>query len=80
MSWGTKVKIAVIGSGISGLTSAYVLSSEHEVHLFESENRLGGHTHTHDIEVASGKYLVDTGFIVHNDRNYPNFLKLMTKL
>jgi predicted NAD/FAD-binding protein len=80
MFWGKKVKIAVIGSGISGLTSANVLSSEHEVHLFESENRLGGHTHTHDIEVASGKYLVDTGFIVHNDRNYPNFLKLMTKL
>ena len=74
------MKIAIIGSGISGLTSAYVLSRQHEVHLFEAENRLGGHTHTHEIEVASGKYLVDTGFIVHNDRNYPNFLKLMQQL
>ena len=74
------MKIAVIGSGISGLTSAYVLSQKHEIHLFESEKRLGGHTHTHDIEVASGRYMVDTGFIVHNNRNYPHFVKLMEKL
>ncbi len=74
------MKIAVIGSGISGLVAAYVLSKEHEVHLFESEDRLGGHTHTHDIKVASGTYQVDTGFIVHNDRNYPNFVKLMNEL
>lgn len=74
------MKIAVIGSGISGLVSAHVLAEKHEVHLFEAENRLGGHTHTHEVEVASGKYNVDTGFIVHNDRNYPNFVKLMNKL
>ena len=74
------MKIAVIGSGISGLVSAHVLADKHEVHLFEAENRLGGHTHTHEVEVASGKYNVDTGFIVHNDRNYPNFVKLMNKL
>jgi predicted NAD/FAD-binding protein len=74
------LKIAVIGSGISGLVSAHVLADKHEVHLFEAENRLGGHTHTHEVEVASGKYNVDTGFIVHNDRNYPNFVKLMSKL
>ncbi len=74
------MKIAVIGSGISGLVSAHVLADKHEVHLFEAENRLGGHTHTHEVEVASGKYNVDTGFIVHNDRNYPNFVKLMSKL
>jgi predicted NAD/FAD-binding protein len=74
------LKIAVIGSGISGLVSAHVLADKHEVHLFEAENRLGGHTHTHEVEVASGKYNVDTGFIVHNDRNYPNFVKLMEKL
>jgi predicted NAD/FAD-binding protein len=74
------LKIAVIGSGISGLVSAHVLAEKHEVHLFEAENRLGGHTHTHEVEVASGKYNVDTGFIVHNDRNYPNFVKLMNKL
>lgn len=74
------MKIAVIGSGISGMVSGHVLAKEHEVHLFEASSRLGGHTHTHDIEVTSGKYAIDTGFIVHNDRNYPNFLKLMAKL
>ena len=74
------MKIAVVGSGISGLVAAHVLARKHEVHLFESENRLGGHTHTHSIEVPSGTYQVDTGFIVHNDRNYPNFVKLMNQL
>jgi predicted NAD/FAD-binding protein len=74
------VKIAVIGSGISGLVAAHVLARKHDVHLYESEDRLGGHTHTHAIEVASGTYQVDTGFIVHNDRNYPNFVKLMGQL
>jgi uncharacterized protein len=74
------VKIAVIGSGISGMVSAHVLSKAHEVHLFEAAPRLGGHTHTHEVEVKSGKYNVDTGFIVHNDRNYPNFVKLMQQL
>ena len=75
------MKVAIIGSGISGMVSGHVLATGgHEVHLFESESRLGGHTHTHEVEVKSGKYLVDTGFIVHNDRNYPNFVKLMNKL
>lgn len=74
------MKIAVIGSGISGLVAAYVMSKEHEVHLFEADSRLGGHTHTHDIKVESGTYQIDTGFIVHNDRNYPNFVKLMNQL
>jgi len=74
------MKIAVIGSGISGMVSGHVLAQKHEVHLFEASSRLGGHTHTHEIEVPSGKYAIDTGFIVHNDRNYPHFLKLMTKL
>jgi predicted NAD/FAD-binding protein len=75
-----KTKIAVVGSGISGLTCAYLLSKDYEVHLFESESRLGGHTHTHDIETKSGKYKIDTGFIVCNDRNYPNFMKLLDKI
>ena len=74
------MKIAVIGSGISGLVAAHVLARKHDVHLFESEDRLGGHTHTHSIEVPSGTYQVDTGFIVHNDRNYPDFVKLMNQL
>lgn len=74
------MKIAVVGSGISGLTSAHLLAPHHEVHLFEAESRLGGHTHTHKLVTGSGSYKVDTGFIVFNDRNYPNFTKLMNKL
>ena len=48
--------------------------------MFEADGRLGGHTHTHEVEVDSGKYRVDTGFIVHNTKNYPNFIRLMKKL
>jgi len=73
-------KIAVIGSGISGLASAHFLSSHHDITLFEKDSRLGGHTHTVDVEVESGRYAVDTGFIVCNDRNYPHFMGLMDKL
>jgi uncharacterized protein len=74
------MKIAVIGSGISGMASAHILARNHEVHLFESATRLGGHTDTHQVEVASGRYRVDTGFIVFNNKNYPNFIKLMDQL
>lgn len=74
------MKIAIVGSGISGMTSGYLLSRGHEVHLFEANNRIGGHTNTIDVEVHSGRYAIDTGFIVHNTKNYPNFLRLMTQL
>jgi predicted NAD/FAD-binding protein len=73
-------RIAVIGSGISGLSAAYYLSRKHEVHVFESDNRLGGHTHTVMVESAGGPLPVDTGFIVHNDRTYPNFCRLIEEL
>jgi predicted NAD/FAD-binding protein len=73
-------RIAVIGSGISGLSAAYYLSRKHEVHVFESDNRLGGHTHTVMVESAGGPIPVDTGFIVHNDRTYPNFCRLLEEL
>ena len=73
-------RIAVIGSGIAGLTAAYYLSRRYEVHLFERDDRLGGHTHTVMVESEGGQIPVDTGFIVHNDRNYPNFCKLMSEL
>jgi len=76
----SKNKIAVIGSGISGLTAAYLLSKKHEVHLFEANSKLGGHTNTLDVEVASGKYAIDTGFIVFNNWTYPNFIELMNQL
>lgn len=73
-------RIAVIGSGISGLSAAYYLSRRHEVHVFERDNRLGGHTHTVMVESDHGPIPVDTGFIVHNDRTYPNFRRLMDEL
>ena len=75
-----KQRIAIIGSGISGLTTAYLLHKSHEITLFEANDYIGGHTHT--VKVAQGEqsYDIDAGFIVCNDRNYPNFLKLMDKL
>lgn len=71
------MKIAVIGSGVSGLVCAHLLSKRHEVHVFEAADYIGGHTHTVDVNVRSGRYAVDTGFIVFNDWTYPNFIKLM---
>lgn len=72
--------IAVIGSGISGLAAAYYLSRKHEVSLFEREERIGGHTHTVTVESSRGPLRVDTGFIVHNDRTYPNLIRLLEEL
>lgn len=74
------MKIAIVGSGVSGMTCAHFLSKKHDVHLFEADHRIGGHTHTVKVETVSGKYNIDTGFIVFNDRNYPHFTKLMEEL
>ena len=74
------MKIAVIGSGIAGNVAAYHLSREHDITVFEAASHVGGHTHTHDIEHEDQTVAVDTGFIVCNDRNYPNFLALMSEL
>jgi predicted NAD/FAD-binding protein len=73
-------RIAIVGSGISGLAAAYYLSRKHEVSLFEKDQRLGGHTHTVTVESSRGPIAVDTGFIVHNDRTYPGFVRLMAEL
>jgi uncharacterized protein len=74
--------IAVIGSGISGLTAAYVLTKAgRRVTLFEADSRLGGHTHSHDVDDGSGPTLtVDTGFIVYNERTYPLLTRLFAEL
>jgi predicted NAD/FAD-binding protein len=74
-------RIAVIGSGVAGLTAAYILQTQGEVTLFEAADRLGGHAHTHDLVDAAGHDVqVDTGFIVHNRRTYPNLLRLFDEL
>ena len=75
-----KKKIAIIGSGISGLTCAYLLNRDHEVHLFEANDYFGGHTQTTDVYVDGTTYPVNTGFIVFNDWTYPNFIELMRQL
>lgn len=74
------MKIAIIGSGISGLTTAWYLRHQHHITLFEANDYVGGHTATVDVEVGSGQYAIDTGFIVFNDRTYPNFEQLLTEL
>lgn len=74
------MKIAIIGSGISGLTAAYYLSKHHEVGVFESADRIGGHTATVDVSHGGRDYAIDTGFIVFNDWTYPNFIELMDEL
>ncbi|MGK0442006.1 MAG: putative NAD/FAD-binding protein [Pseudohongiellaceae bacterium] len=79
MSYQSK-KIAIIGSGISGQSAGYLLSQKHQVTLFEANDYLGGHTATVDVEVAGKCLAIDTGFIVFNDRTYPNFIKLMKQL
>ena len=74
------MKIAVVGSGIAGLGAAWLLSRQNEVVLFERESRLGGHTHTHQVEQGGRAYRVDTGFIVFNPGNYPLLTKLFDEL
>ena len=74
------MKIAIVGAGVSGLTCAHYLNRLHEITLFESRSRLGGHTHTVDVREGQRTLAVDTGFIVYNDRTYPNFIRLMAEL
>lgn len=74
------MRIAVVGSGIAGLSAAWRLWREHEVVLFEADARLGGHTHTHEVEQAGKRYRVDSGFIVHNTHNYPLLTALFDEL
>lgn len=78
---GPRPTVAVVGSGVAGLTAAYLLARTHDVTLFEADVRLGGHAHTHDITDAHGRtHAVDSGFIVHNDVTYPWLRRLFAEL
>ncbi|WP_386081598.1 NAD(P)/FAD-dependent oxidoreductase [Vreelandella sp. F11] len=77
---GASQRIAIVGSGISGMAAGWYLSAQHEVTLFEADSRLGGHTATMDVNVAGQPYAIDTGFIVFNDWTYPHFQRLMATL
>lgn len=74
------MKVAVIGSGISGNTLAYLLNKNHDVTLYEKEKRIGGHSHTHSIVINNRMINVDTGFIVFNKKTYPLFTSLLDNL
>ncbi len=74
------MRVAIVGGGISGLVAAYVLAREHEVTVFEAGRVAGGHANTVRVDTEHETHHVDTGFIVFNDRNYPNFQRLLTQL
>ena len=74
------MNIAIVGAGIAGLTAAHRLHPDHEITVFEANDYVGGHTNTVDVSTPSGDWSVDTGFIVLNDRNYPNFTRLLGEL
>ena len=74
------MKIAIVGAGISGLGAAWLLAKKHDVTLFEADSHFGGHANTVNVSCSNGVVPVDTGFIVCNNRNYPNFLALLDQL
>ena len=77
MNRAPRQRIAIVGSGISGLTAAHLLHPHHDITLFEAGDYVGGHTHTVEVEQEGKPYAVDTGFIVYNEKNYPNFVKIL---
>ena len=74
------MRIAIIGTGISGMLTGYLLSQDHEITVFEANDYIGGHTHTVEVGRNNQIYPIDTGFIVFNDRTYPYFIKLLDRL
>src|SRR5579859_5625893 len=77
---GFRMKVAVIGAGVSGLGAAYALKDSHDLELYEKDARLGGHANTASIDYDGRQIDVDTGFIVYNERNYPNLVGLLDTL
>ena len=76
----TQPRVAIVGSGISGLTAAYRLQKDVDITVFEQNDWIGGHTHTVDVTLDDQTYAVDTGFIVFNEWTYPRFLNLLSEL
>jgi predicted NAD/FAD-binding protein len=74
------MRIAIVGAGVSGLATAHLLHREHEVTVFEAGDAAGGHADTVCVDTEDATHHVDTGFIVFNDRNYPNFERLLAAL
>lgn len=74
------MKIAIVGTRISGMVTAIILSESHDLTVFEKNDYIGGYTHTIDVEVGGRTYPVDTGFIVFNEKTYPNFVELLRRL
>ena len=74
------MRIAIVGAGVSGLTCAHLLHEGNEIEVFEAGASAGGHTNTVRVDMANETHHVDTGFIVFNDRNYPNFERLLERL
>jgi predicted NAD/FAD-binding protein len=74
------MRIAVIGTGVAGLVAAHRLHRDHELTVYEADDRVGGHTHTVRVDLADETHWIDTGFIVHNDRNYPGLQALFDEL
>ena len=75
-----KQRVAIIGTGIAGMTSAYLINQKANITVYEANDYIGGHTATKEVEVAGQKYKIDTGFIVYNEWTYPLFIKLMKTL
>ena len=73
-------RLAIVGTGIAGLTAAWLLRDHHAITVFEAEDRIGGHGHTVDVETDGGRHAVDTGFMVYNEASYPLFARLLRLL